>query len=77
MDDNLKIELLRRAISTEQGWKNLVVSFNGADKAREECKRLFRVIVGNEMVNVGDSEISLYSMLISTLEGFERKAANG
>lgn len=51
--DEEKIQLIRRAISSVEGWRNLAESLQGnPESAKEECIRLLRIIGGDKMIDV-------------------------
>jgi hypothetical protein len=45
IDDTGKIQIIRRAMASLEGWTNLAESvLNGGDSAKKECHRIFEII---------------------------------
>lgn len=65
ISEDKKIELIKRAISSTEGWRNLALSLQGKpEAAREECIRLLKIIGANKIIDVpaidektGDTEV--------------------
>lgn len=72
LSEEQKIELIRKCISTEQGWKNLVLSLNGNANSKKECIRLLRKI-GDETLFTDSLDINrgtISDMLEARLEHY-------
>lgn len=53
MDDDKKIEIIKKAIASKQGWLNLAASLDGKpQEAKDECIRLLRIIGGDKIIEM-------------------------
>ena len=53
LTDEQKISIIRMAIMTLQGWRNLALSLQGKpDSAKEECARLLRIIGKDKLIDI-------------------------
>jgi len=50
LSEDQKIQLIKQAISSVEGWKNLALSLNGDPSNKEKCIELLRKIGGDKMV---------------------------
>lgn len=44
ISDDVKLQLIKKAISTQAGWKSLAQSVRNNPLAKEECIRLLQII---------------------------------
>lgn len=71
LDDSLKIELLWRAIQTESGWRNLIVSMRSAPEgfdAPKEARRLLGLLFNNDKIKYQESLAKLDQSLVQYKE---------
>lgn len=75
MDIENKKALLRKALSTEQGWINLAKSVKNSSNpnAKQECIDLIKQTYDNNLVNLPtnsgeEAEVFMHDLLISKLE---------
>lgn len=73
--DEMRIELIKRAIQTTEGWKNLALAVAGHEDRIEKCKELLRKIGGDieydaPVIGEDFSEIKVKfaDMLVASLE---------
>lgn len=73
MSDDLKLQLIKKAISTQAGWKKLAQSVRNNPLAKDECIRLLQIIGHNRLVALpvddgSNFEANLSELLVSQLE---------
>jgi hypothetical protein len=75
LSEESRLEILKRAISTEEGWKALAYSIHSAPdskRAKESAIALLRTMAGNKQVMMKsqgtDVPVSMAELLINELE---------
>ena len=70
-----KLELIKWAISSEQGWKSLAESIKGfsdPDAAKAKCLEYFATLAGDRVINIpiddGTVEVKYYDLLVQQLD---------
>jgi len=70
-----KLELIKWAISSEQGWKSLAESIKGfsdPDAAKAKCLEYFATLANNKIINMSIEdqlvEVKYYDLLVQQLD---------
>ena len=73
ISEDIAIDIVRKAIKTEEGWQRLAKSLNNSIVSKNQCIEILKKIGANKAVNVFDdggysTAVDLSEMLIAKLD---------